>query len=691
MQKAGDIRVNWAERLPTGACVLVGEHFTPLDDQLVRKLPGEILIAGSPAYLSPGPGVLTADVTAAQQQLKDRLKAGGRVCVLLDAHLDKGGDIPGLQAALALGAPVVPICFDGPWSNRYKAGVENYRLPRKGLPVSLSIGRPTDAAGFREALLSLEAEVWMDRKRDLQPLSYSIVSRLRENPDSIAMTDAIRGPISRIRTLTGAVAIARAMKRHWGDQQRVGLLLPPSIGGALANMAAILQGRSVVNLNYTTGRAGMENAIKQAGLKTVLASKQFLHKGKIEAPTNAQVIYLEDVARAIGGFAKFKALLAAKYLPYRRLLKFAGATREAGMDDDHAIIFSSGSTGEPKGIPVSHFNIISNIEQAARVLDLDSHDSLMHMLPFFHTFGDLLLFAGLHWGASMVFLPNPLDVEAVGKMTQEHKATILVATPTFLQMYAKKCTPEQFASLRIVVAGAEKLPQPLAVKWREKFGVPISEGYGCTECSPVIAVNVPDYKGQVGSLPGSVGRPLPGLQLRITDPDSGELCPLGTPGLLQVKGPNVMRGYLDQPEKTAAVLKDGWYTTGDIVKQDANGFITITDRLSRFSKIGGEMVPHGRVEEALHLAIKATEQVFAVTSIRDDKKGERLAVLHCNCTHEIEIVVKELQGAGLPNIFIPKPRDFVPVEALPVLGTGKMDLRAMKRIAEERLNQSPAC
>jgi acyl-[acyl-carrier-protein]-phospholipid O-acyltransferase/long-chain-fatty-acid--[acyl-carrier-protein] ligase len=286
----------------------------------------------------------------------------------------------------------------------------------------------------------------------------------------------------------------------------------------------------------------------------------------------------------------------------------------------------------------------------------------------------------------MVFLPNPLDTEAVGEFTRKHKATILVATPTFLQLYAKKCSAEQFASLRIVVAGAEKLPQPFAAKWLEKYGVPISEGYGCTECSPVVAVNVPDYKGQRGSLPGTVGRPLPGIQIRIVDPDTREPMPAGEPGLLLVKGPNVMLGYLDQPEKTAAVLQDGWYATGDIVKQAADGFVTITDRLSRFSKIGGEMVPHGKVEEALHLAISASEQVFAVTSIRDEKKGERLAVLHCNCTHEIEVVIKQLQGAGLPNIFIPKPRDFLAVEALPVLGTGKMDLRAMKRIAEERLN-----
>jgi len=714
------LRAAGVERLPEGPCVLIGEHFTPFDSALVRALlPGDTLVVAVKEY-SLSTAALLADPVIGDVRhepvrdlLKSALKKGRRVCVLFDAHLDKGGDIPGLREALNLGAPVVPICFDGPWSNRYKTGVEDYRLPRRGrAPVTLYVGMPVGTvpegdcprspdstrapedgdsplrgqSPFLQALKALESEVWLERKRDMAPLAYSIVSRLREERGKLALADAIRGPVNRGKALIGAVAIARAMRSRWGDQQRVGFLMPPSVAGALANMAAILQGRCVVNLNYTTGREGMESAVKQAGLKTVLASKQFLRKGNIEPPQNVELIYLEDVARGIGGKDKLLALLAARFMPYGMLLSFVGAIKTSSMDDDHAIIFSSGSTGEPKGIPVTHFNVISNIEQAARVLDLDEHDSLVHMLPYFHTFGNFLLWAGLHWGAAMVFLPNPLDAQAVGEMTRRYRATILVATPTFFQIYAKKCTPAQLKSLRIIVAGAEKLPQAFAAKWALKYGTPISEGYGCTECSPVIGVNVPEYKGRGGALRGSIGRAFPGISTRIEDPDTRESLPLGEPGLLVVKGPNVMGGYLDAPEQTDEVLKDGWYTTGDIVKLDADGFITITDRLSRFSKIGGEMVPHGKVEEALHAVLETHEQVFAVTSVRDEKKGERLAVLYCQCERAIDEVVHGLHGQGLPNIFIPKPRDFIEVEQLPVLGTGKMDLRAMKQIAAEKLN-----
>jgi acyl-[acyl-carrier-protein]-phospholipid O-acyltransferase/long-chain-fatty-acid--[acyl-carrier-protein] ligase len=263
-----------------------------------------------------------------------------------------------------------------------------------------------------------------------------------------------------------------------------------------------------------------------------------------------------------------------------------------------------------------------------------------------------------------------------------------------MQLYSRRCTPEQFSSVRVILTGAEKLSARLAQAIEDKFGVGPIEGYGVTECAPVIAVNCPDFRAagyyQPASRRGTVGQPLPGVSVQIVDPDSYAPLPAGTAGMLLVKGPNVMKGYLGREDLTAQVMHEGWYITGDIASLDDDGFLTITDRLSRFSKIGGEMVPHGKVEEALQQVAEADAQVFAVTGLPDEKKGERLAVLHTLDEGRIPEILEKLSAIGLPNLFIPSRNQFVKVDALPVLGTGKLDLRGVKRIAVERLTSREA-
>ena len=294
----------------------------------------------------------------------------------------------------------------------------------------------------------------------------------------------------------------------------------------------------------------------------------------------------------------------------------------------------------------------------------------------------------------MIFHPSPLDVSAIGELIRRHRITFLVTTPTFLQLYCRRCTPEQFSSVRVILTGAEKLPARLAQAVEDKFGIGPIEGYGVTECSPVIAVNCPDFRAagyyQPASRRGTVGQPLPGVSVQIVDPDSYAPLPAGTAGMLLVKGPNVMHGYLEREALTAQVMRDGWYITGDIAMLDDDGFLTITDRLSRFSKIGGEMVPHGKVEEALHQAAGADTQVFAVTGLPDEKKGESLTVLHTLEESQIPHILDKLSASGLPNLFIPGKHQFVKVDALPVLGTGKLDLRGVKRMAMERFSSREA-
>jgi acyl-[acyl-carrier-protein]-phospholipid O-acyltransferase/long-chain-fatty-acid--[acyl-carrier-protein] ligase len=277
----------------------------------------------------------------------------------------------------------------------------------------------------------------------------------------------------------------------------------------------------------------------------------------------------------------------------------------------------------------------------------------------------------------------------VGELVHRNAVSFLLATPTFLQLYLRGCKAEQFGSVRFVMVGAEKLPDRLAEAFETQFGVRPMEAYGCTECSPAVAVNTLDFRGagfrQVGAKRGSIGHPLPGMAVRIVDPETGVMRKAGESGLMLVKGPNIMGGYLGRPEKTAEVLKDGWYVTGDIASMDEEGFVFITDRLSRFSKIGGEMVPHIKVEERLHELAGVTIQTFAVTGLPDDKKGEKLMVIHTLEVGALEIVLEKLAGTDLPNLWKPKRDQFVRVEGIPVLGTGKMDLRRIGELARTQV------
>jgi acyl-[acyl-carrier-protein]-phospholipid O-acyltransferase/long-chain-fatty-acid--[acyl-carrier-protein] ligase len=371
------------------------------------------------------------------------------------------------------------------------------------------------------------------------------------------------------------------------------------------------------------------------------------------------------------------------------------------MDDVAAVIFSSGSEGDPKGVVLSHFNIDSQIESIAQVFQMYPTDRILDVLPLFHSYGYLLLWLALCRGMGLVCHVKPQESGAVGMLVEQYAATVLFGTPTFLHIYLRRCPPPQFGSLRLVIAGAEKLPDSISNGFEDTFGIRPLEGYGVTECSPVVAVNAPDFRApgfyQPGHRRGTVGHPLPGVAVRIVKPDgiidqpvpSGldqvPPLPAGSEGLILVKGPNVMQGYLNREDLTRKALCDGWYVTGDLGRLNEDGFLTITGRYSRFSKIGGEMVPHGRVEEALNDAAGTDEPAFAVTAVPDGRGGDRLAVLHTASEQQADEALSKLGAMGLPNLFLPRRDHFVKVDALPLLGTGKLDLRALKRIATERL------
>ncbi len=426
--------------------------------------------------------------------------------------------------------------------------------------------------------------------------------------------------------------------------------------------------------------------MKQCDIKTVITSRKFLEKIKLTPP--GEIILLEELAAKPAWTEKIAALFLAKFAPVFLLERIFGSA-QVGMDDLATMIFSSGSTGDPKGVMLSQFNLLANIEQCGEVINLDHSQRVLGILPFFHSFGfTVTLCLPLVLGTGVVFYPNPLDSKGIGAIVREHEVTVMLATATFLQIYLRGVAPEDFGSLRLIVTGAEKLPEPLAGAFEDRFGIRPFEGYGMTECAPAVAVNTWDYRAagfyQVGGKHGKIGQPVPGMCVRIVeadDPWGGKILPPGESGMLLVRGPNMMLGYLNQPEKTAEVLRDGWYCTGDMAMLDEDGFLQITGRLSRFSKIGGEMVPHLKIEERLQELAGVAEIAFVVMGVPDEKKGERLVVLHRLADAELAAVLEKFTACDLPNLWKPKTDAFYRVEDFPILGTGKLDLRGVKEMA----------
>ena len=631
-----------------------------------------------------GPRGVVQSIKAARAELE----AGHVVCIFSEGSITRIGNMLPFKRGMekiveGLDIPIVPVHLDRLWGSyfSFRGGHFFGKRTRLPYPVTVSFGEPlpkgASAQDARRAVLELAANAVPLRKTSDDTLPRRFIRMARKKWSNFAMADSTGRQVTYREALTGAVLLSGAIAKRTGDDKMVGLLLPSSVGGALANLGVALSGKTPVNLNFTAGKDGMAHAISQCGIRTVVTSKVFLAKAKLEAPEGA--LYLEDLTPTFSTAAKLIAMLKARLLPAGML------TPSADADALATVIFSSGSTGVPKGVMLSHYNIIANIDAMLDVFALTDADRLVGILPLFHSFGfTVTLWLPLLQGCGVVYHPNPIEAKAIGDLVQKHKGTFLLATPTFCGTYVRKCTKEQFASLRYVLVGAEKLRDAQREEFKAAFGIEPMEGYGCTEMSPVVSVNIPGYKdkqeSQTGHKPGTVGMPLPGVSVKIVDPETRVPKAPGEEGLLLVRGANRMLGYLGQPEKTKAAFDDGWYITGDLAAVDDDGFLRITDRLSRFSKIGGEMVPHLKIEDVVQ---EATGFPCAVAGIPDDRKGESLVVLYTAPDVSPEEVWRWLSATDLPKLWIPKRESIFRVDALPILGTGKLDLRGVRKQALE--------
>ncbi len=712
------IQVRGRENLPKrGAALLVCNHISFVDPFLIGACTQRFIrfIMFRRFYETPGihwfaklMGAIPIsemdkprEMVTSLREAQAKLREGELVCIFAEGAITRTGNLLRFHRGFeritrGLSVPIVPIHLDRVWGSifSYEGGRFLLKWPRRiPYPVTVSFGPPlpadSEAFEVRQAVTKLSAEAFSRRDAVQRPLPELFIETARRNWRRFCVADSSKRVLNFGRALVGAMLFRRMILRHYSDERMIGILLPPSVPAALLNLGISMAGRIPVNLNYTTPADSMATAIARCEIKTIFTAEKLLERFSI--PRRPEMVMIEEAAKEISATTKVAMTIAAALLPRRLLHKWLKPPG-VGLDSLATVIFSSGSTGVPKGVMLSHRNIVSNIEGVQQAIHVDRNDRLLGILPFFHSFGfAIALWLPMISGFGVVFHTNPLEARKIGELCRTYHVTLLISTPTFAWDYVRRCAREDFASLRVAIVGAEKMKAELAQDFKDKFGVDLFEGYGCTELSPVVSVGSPQYARpyytrqlqQVGHKAGSVGHPIPGVAVRTVSLETFHDLAPEQQGMLLVKGPSVMMGYLGEPEKTRQVIQDdGWYITGDIARLDEDGFITITDRLSRFSKIGGEMVPHIQVEEALAKAVGTAEPRLVVTSVADEQKGEKLVVLHTDLGVSIEEVVKHLHDAGFPKLWIPRRENCFRVEALPLLGSGKVDLKQVKEIAK---------
>ena len=531
---------------------------------------------------------------------------------------------------------------------------------------------------------------WQNYPSTLDPIHVSWLKNAKKSKTPFAVADIEGVEISHKKFLTGVLLFSKKIETY-SPENNVGLLLPSSGGGAIASIAILSLGKTLVNLNFTAGKKALQSAAKQAEVKHIYTSRKFLDKMlergidfKSYFP-DSKLLMLEDIREEISTLSRIATLLKAIILPVSFIQKSYFKT--VSMNDTAAILFSSGSEGSPKGVELSHSNIAANAKQAAIELGAADSDVIMSTLPTFHAFGfAITTLMPLSEGIPIVCHADPKDVTTIASGIQKYSGTILVGTPTFLRMYtiSKKVSSESMQSLRLVVAGAEKLRSEVRDAFEAKFKMPVYEGYGTTETSPGASVNLPDIKSpyKLRNRPGTVGKAFSGTEFRIVDPDSLDPIPTGKDGLILIGGPQIMKGYLKMPEKTTEVIEliDGyrWYRTGDKGHLDKDGFLTIVDRYSRFEKIGGEMISLTTVEEEILDACNDADIEVAATCLPDQRKGEKIVLLTTNNLDKNKLK-KLLSDAKVNPLYF--PAQVLSVEEIPKLGSGKTDFGATKKIA----------
>ena len=717
------IHVDGLEQIPNeGGALLLGNHISWIDWamlQIISARPIRFVMEQElyqQRWLRPFldlVGVIPISSRrsrGALQQVREQLQAGELVCLFPEGAISHSGHLRrfrrGFEKAVAgTGAPIIPFYLHGLWGSRFSRALPSKRRPSLYRPrkrtVHIAFGNPrpdslsAEAAQHDVEQLSLKA--WQQESERYPCLQQGWIRQSKQMGLRTVLTDTVSGDhFSGIKLLIAATLISRKIEQQTNNE-RVGVLLPTTAAGVITNLAILLRGKCVVNLNYSASQEAIRDAIRLAEIDTLYTSTRFLQKleekGKLLRPAleEVTVVELESLRSEISTLERLGTAALVALLPAPLLIPLI--SRSSNLDQTAAILFSSGSEGKPKGIPLSHRNINSNIQQIIQMLQPKlhphDHDIMLDSLPLFHSFGlTATTLMPLLEGIPLVTAPDPTDVTAIADAIEQYEATLYVATPTFLPWMSRnhKIRAEQLTSLRRVISGAEPLKPAVREAFEKKFGKTIYEGYGATEMSPVVSVNIPDVCNEGGSLQqqgnriGSVGRAAPGTLLQIVDRETLEPLPTGEDGLILMAGVQRMQGYLGTSSQP--LIEQGgilWYSSGDKGHLDESGFLTIVDRYARFAKIGGEMVSLGAVESQIRNIIGSGIEVAAVAT-PDLRKGEQITLFYFSeQPFEPAALSRQLRSSGLNHLMI--PAHLVPLEEIPLLGSGKRNYGLMKQWA----------
>lgn len=638
-------------------------------------------------------------------EINKALNNGEVIALFPEGRLTRNGQIGAFRsgferAAENTNAVIVPFYLHGLWGAKTSYATEHYKDLAKmnNRKVSVIYGEPmtTDACAIevRQRVRELSIKSWKYFTNEMDSLQSEWFSMAKYKGNVVTLIDSSGSRFSSHKLLAAVIYFARRLAGKLNGQQNIGIILPASAAGVIANMAVLCRGKTVVNLNYTAGDEAIKSAIGQAQIKTIVTSHVFLDKIKakgfdlswLNELTN--VLHLEDLKKKTAKVSIARNLLAVKLVPGFILKPYF--MKKSDVNSVAAILFSSGSEGKPKGVELTHRNLLSNIKQVTSIFAIQEEDVMLNSLPLFHAFGlTMTTMVPLIQGLTMVCYPDPTNALAIARLIYSHRITMFCATSTFLSMYNRnnKIHPMLLESLRLVISGAEKLSPIVLEEFKQKFNHDILEGYGATEVAPVASCNVPDVISSTdwfvhqGNKPGTVGMALPGSAFRVVDPISLQDLPVGEDGLILIGGTQVMQGYLGEPEKTRdALIEDGdiiWYKTGDKGRLDEEGYLTIVDRYSRFAKIGGEMVSLGSVEQQLSLIINDPEMEVIAVSIPDKKKGESIAVIYSG-NQNSDFIMVQLRESSLPRLML--PAQLLHMELIPKLASGKKDYSTAKKM-----------